>query len=301
MAALVYRRQFTQDARLEELAPAGFPGGDYNPGPMRIRLRDERHIGIEEHGRGAPVFWLPGTPGSRLWKPPFVPDGVRLIIVERPGYGESDPLPGRAYLDWPDDLAQVADQLRIDDFVLAGTSGAGPYLHACGVRLGDRIRKLGVIACIGPSELSVAMPLWRRAAFALARRAPRVVQASLPRDPERFYRMLTRDAPACDVAVLERIWGAQIAMVTEALRQGPSAFVHELVLATRPWGFTLEEVRAEVVLWHGTEDRAAPLAAAREVARRLPRCTPYFVSAAGHFLHYERWQETIDSLVVRAS
>jgi pimeloyl-ACP methyl ester carboxylesterase len=113
--------------------------------------------------------------------------------------------------------------------------------------------------------------------------------------------MLTRDAPPCDVAILERIWGAQIAMVTEALRQGPSAFVHELVLATRPWGFTLEEVRAEVVLWHGTEDRAAPLAAARQVARRLPRCTPHFVSAAGHFLHYDRWQETIDSLVVRGS
>jgi len=39
--------------------------------------------------------------------------------------------------------------------------------------------------------------------------------------------------------------------------------------ATRPWGFTLEEVRAEVVLWHGTEDSAAPLAAALNLRERL--------------------------------
>src|SRR5208282_5458422 len=98
---------------------------------MRIRLRDGRHVGVEEHGTGVALIWLPGTPGSRVWKAPFIPEGVRLIVVERPGFGQSDPQPGRCYLDWPNDLAQVADQLGIDDFVLAGTSGAGPYLLAC--------------------------------------------------------------------------------------------------------------------------------------------------------------------------
>jgi pimeloyl-ACP methyl ester carboxylesterase len=264
---------------------------------MRVRLRDGRHIGVEEHGTGIPLIWLPGTPGSRLWEAPFIPAGIRLLVVERPGFGESDPLPGRRYLDWPDDLAQVADQLGIDDFVLAGTSGAGPYLHACGAKLAFRIRRLGVIACMGPVDITEGMPMWRRAALFIARKAPQLVRATLPRDPEAFYRMLTRDAPPCDRAVLERIWASQVAMTAEALRQGPDAFVYELMLAARPWGFTLLDVRAEVVLWHGSEDHAAPVPVAREVARRLPRCTTHFVPCAGHFLHYDRWQEVVDSLV----
>jgi pimeloyl-ACP methyl ester carboxylesterase len=218
-------------------------------------------------------------------------------VVERPGFGESDPRAGRGYLDWPDDLAQVADHLAIDDFVLAGTSGAGPYLHACGARLAARVRKLGVVACMGPPDISGGLPLWRRATLALARAAPWAVKSSLPRDPEAFYRMLTRDAPPCDVAVLERIWSSQVEMTAEALRQGPDAFVYELVLHSRGWGFALEEVRADVVLWHGTEDRGAPLRIATEVARRLPRCTTHIVPGAGHFLHYDRWQEVVDSLL----
>jgi pimeloyl-ACP methyl ester carboxylesterase len=264
---------------------------------MRIRLRDGRHIGVEEHGAGVPLVWLPGTPGSRVWKAPFVVGGIRLIVVERPGFGESDPRPGRGYLDWPDDLAQVVDQLGIGDFVLAGTSGAGPYLHACGVGLAGRVRRLGVVACMGPTEVLDGMPFWRRATIHLARFAPELVKASLPRSPERFYRMLTRDAPPCDQAILARIWKAQVAMTAEALRQGPDAFVYELALASRPWGFSLEDVRADVVLWHGGQDRAAPLPMAREVARRLARCTSRIVPDGGHFLHYDHWQEVVESLI----
>ena len=150
---------------------------------------------------------------------------------------------------------------------------------------------------MGPPEVLDGMPSWRRATLALARVAPRLVKASLPRSPESLYRILTRDAPPCDRVVIERIWASQVAMVAEALRQGPDAFVYELALATRPWGFALEDVGVDVVLWHGVEDKAAPFPVAREVARRLPRCTARFVPDAGHFLHYDRWQEVIDSLL----
>jgi pimeloyl-ACP methyl ester carboxylesterase len=87
-------------------------------------------------------------------------------------------------------------------------------------------------------------------------------------------------------------------MTAEALRQGPQAFIDELLLAARPWGARPEDVTVEAVLWHGTEDAAAPVAAARRLAARLPRCTAHFVEGAGHFLHYGRWAEILDSLLV---
>lgn len=269
---------------------------------MRIRLRDGRHLGVADHGpsTGPPLVWMPGTPGSRTWQPPdegaLRSRGIRLIVVERPGFGVSDPKAGRSYVDWPDDLSQVADALALERFSLAGTSGAGPYLMACGARLAQRITRLGVIACMAPYELMDGLGLFRRLAFAAARAAPSLLARALPRDAEAFYRKLTRDAPPCDRIVLTRIWSSQVAMTAEALRQGPRAFVDELILASSPWGFRLEDVRVDVVLWHGTEDRAAPIAAARRVAERLPRCTAHFVEGAGHFLHYDRWCAVLDSL-----
>jgi pimeloyl-ACP methyl ester carboxylesterase len=260
---------------------------------VRIRLRDGRHLGVEEHGSGRPIVWLPGTPGSRLWQPPAA-EGWRFIVVERPGFGISDPQPGRRILDWPADLAEVADALSLERFVLAGNSGAGPYLHACGFRMPERISKLGVIACMAPSL--AGLPLWRRAVFAAARVAPSLTTFALPRDAESFYRTLTRDVPPCDRAVVERIFAAQVEMTRDALRQGRDAFVLELRLCGADWGFRLEDVCAEVVLWHGTLDRAAPIEGAREAARRLPRCTAHFLDGAGHFLHYDRWREILESL-----
>jgi pimeloyl-ACP methyl ester carboxylesterase len=263
----------------------------------RIRLRDGRHLGAVEHGAGAPLVWLTGTPGSRLWRPPRPLDGVRLIVVERPGFGLSDPRPGRAILDWPDDLAQAADGLGLDRFALAGTSGAGPYLYACGRALPERVRAIAAIGCFTP--FSDGLSAFRRAALAVARHAPSAIAPLLPRDPEAFYRRLVADAPPCDRAILARpeVWAGQVAMTAEALRQGPRAFVEELSLGARPWGFSLDEVRVEVRLWHGVEDAACPAAAARRAAAALPQCRARFLDGAGHFLHFDRWREIVEDIL----
>lgn len=78
---------------------------------------------------GTPVMVFHGTPGSRL-EQHSVPEtydrsGVRLIGVDRPGLGLSEPLPGRAIHDWPDDVVQLADALALDRFFVFGL-GAAP-------------------------------------------------------------------------------------------------------------------------------------------------------------------------------
>ena len=71
--------------------------------PLRegsCRLRDGRSLAFAEWGAadGDPLLAFHGAPGSRLWCPDdFQPGkttteaGVRLITVDRPGYGRSDP------------------------------------------------------------------------------------------------------------------------------------------------------------------------------------------------------------------
>ena len=50
-----------------------------------------------------------------------------------------------------------------------------------------------------------------------------------------------------------------------------------------PWGFSLEEVRVPVSLWHGTKDRTFAHHLAQEVAARLPNCEFHLIEGAGHY------------------
>ena len=52
---------------------------------------------------------------------------LRLVGIDRPGYGASTAQPGRTIADWVPDALAVADQLGIDRFVTVGISTGGAY------------------------------------------------------------------------------------------------------------------------------------------------------------------------------
>jgi pimeloyl-ACP methyl ester carboxylesterase len=111
---------------------------------------DGRRLTYCDNGDPAatPVISHHGTPGSRLVRHPdedaMLADlGLRMISYDRPGYGESDPQPGRRVVDAADDVAALADHLGIDRFAVVGTSGGGPHALACSARLGPRISRVG--------------------------------------------------------------------------------------------------------------------------------------------------------------
>jgi pimeloyl-ACP methyl ester carboxylesterase len=69
----------------------------------------------------------------------FLAEGIRVVSPDRPAYGGSSPQPGRSMLDWPSDVAALADALGIDRFVVAGHSSGGPYAVACASLLPERV------------------------------------------------------------------------------------------------------------------------------------------------------------------
>ena len=73
--------------------------------------------------------------------------GVRLLCVNRPGYGASSPTPS-SHASVADDAAEVLDRLAIGEVAALGMSVGGAYAAAFAARHAHRTRALGVVATL---------------------------------------------------------------------------------------------------------------------------------------------------------
>lgn len=78
--------------------------------------------------------------------------GIRLVAVERPGYGLSDPQPGRSMLDWADDVAALTDALGMAQFAIIGFSIGSVYALVCAHRLPERVTKIALAGALAPLD-----------------------------------------------------------------------------------------------------------------------------------------------------
>ncbi len=269
-----------------------------------IRLADGRALGIEHLGdpAGEPLFFFHGTPGSRLVLSADdalaeIP-GLRIIVPERPGYGVSDPLPGRTLLDWGDDVGQVAARLGIDTFSVAGESGGGPHALAVAAHSPDRVRRVLLFASPSPVHFPGAtrgMAIGNRLGIRLGRFVPGFIRwttrgaaRAFERSPDRFVDAVARQMAAPDRVLLEQpaYRAAFIRDMREAYRQGSDAQALDgaLAMSSRSWGFELADIEVPVHLWHGEEDVLVTRAMAEHLASTIPDCMARFVPAAGHLL-----------------
>jgi pimeloyl-ACP methyl ester carboxylesterase len=118
----------------------------------RLILRDGRTLAWREYGPsdGRPVLWFQGTPGSRNSRhaDESVYDRlrVRLIVFDRPGYGESTRLPGRGIAVVADDAAELLDELGLASVHVGGGSGGGAHILALAADHPARVLAATVIA-----------------------------------------------------------------------------------------------------------------------------------------------------------
>lgn len=282
-------------------------------GDHQIQLQDGRRLGYAEYGdpTGKPVFFFQGTPSSRL----IHPDedltrslGVRLVMMDRPGFGLSDFQPGRRLLDWPSDVVEVAELFGFECFSVVGISGGGPYVAACAYQIPKRLAGVAMVSSMGPVDAPGAtqgMPSIRRAGVFVGRHAPWLVRplvwlTSNPRrNPERFFVRNTTHNPPADQALLTQLAFREMlrASYAEATSTGIQGYAWEVQLVARPWGFRLDEIDVEVHLWHGEEDTSTPPAMARYMAEEIPNCRATFLPGEGHFLLFTHWEQILTTLL----
>jgi pimeloyl-ACP methyl ester carboxylesterase len=284
------------------------------PSTEQFTLASGRKVCFAQYGdiRGAPVLFFQGTPSSRINHPPesiTAELGVRLVIIDRPGFGGSEPAPGRTLVHWAEDVTEVLDHLGIHEFRATGVSGGGPYVLATAWRWPNRVLSASVCGGSGPLELPGALrgaaPV-RKAGYLLARNLPWLFRLIIRcntdprRDAEKFVRSYTAHNPPADQAIImdPTFWSMYLANFTEAYRQGPEAFADEVILGSRYWGFDLAEIRVPIHFWHGELDNSTPLGMSRGMAERIPRSRLTILPGQGHMFVYGRmWREVLGDLV----
>jgi pimeloyl-ACP methyl ester carboxylesterase len=277
-------------------------GGTMTNVPERrtTTLSDGRELSYIEAGDrdGVPLLFTVGSPSSATGGLAFADaaatNGVRLISIDKPGYGRSTRDRHRSLVRYGHDVAELADALGLGQVALAGQSGGGPHALAAAHVLGPRVSTLTLIASFGPAtEASVRLELnpLMRSTVALARNAPWLMGATVGPmklmlgNAARAERLVRRSAAKMSPDEREAMEDPRSIFLlkgAEEAFENFSAVCDEFRAIGRPWGFAIDEVQAPTDLWHGTDDANCSIATAREVARLLPHATLHELPGKGH-------------------
>jgi pimeloyl-ACP methyl ester carboxylesterase len=260
------------------------------------------------------VVFCHGAPGAG----PFDPDpaetqaqNVRLLAVDRPGYGGSHPVaPGTwaTVASAADDLAAVLDGLQLERVDVVGWSAGGRVALALAARRPDLVQRVAVLATPAPDgevpwlargPLDVlhglrALPPEEAHAALCERLAPVV-----PDDPRSPASMWLLGAGAADEGAL-RADGVRARlgeMLGAAFAQGARGLAADIAgFCLQPWGFEPEEVEAKALLLYGSRDPLAGPRHGRWWQSRLPDARLEVVPGAGHLLVVPTWARVLSFL-----
>jgi pimeloyl-ACP methyl ester carboxylesterase len=267
---------------------------------------DRRTLRLHEAGaaEGPVVLVQQGTPMSGLLFEPHVRDaeerGIRLVAYDRPGYGGSTPAPGRSVADAATDVRTVADALEVETLAVWGISGGGPHALACAALLPDRVAAVAALGSVAPYDADgldwyAGMGQTNINEFGAAAAGAEALEDYLrPTARESVtaegliegMRSLLSDV---DASVLTGEVGTYLALnMNDATRHGTIGWRDDDLAFVAPWGFSLDDTRVPVQLWHGAQDRFVPFAHGEWLAAHIPGVDAQLHAEDGHLTLMQR-------------
>jgi pimeloyl-ACP methyl ester carboxylesterase len=263
-----------------------------------ITLRDGRTLGYSEVGalHGKPLLHFHGGGCSRiegsLLDGPAKRHGLRIICPDRPGTGLSTFSPGWQIVDWPLDVVELADALKLADFSISGFSGGGPFALACASKISKRITGTTLVSAIGPlaepdMEKGISNAIissYRTARNAPWKLYPQFLGMKIIFSEKSFKKMLRKmpEADQISISTHPEYFPVLLQNFKEGFRH-VGGVIHEMRLLASPWKFDIKAIQTPIHLWHGEADRNVPPAMGRYLSRIIPHCEAHFLPGEGHY------------------
>lgn len=269
-----------------------------------VTLPDDRPAQLWLGGadEGPVVLFFHGCPDTR-WAARFADvdardAGVRLLCVNRPGYGRS----GRdasTHASVADDAAAVLDHLQVSEVAALGMSVGGAYAAAFASRHPTRTRALGIVATLpmdgtASGTVEEAMEQARPEFESWAAR----VDVEDPDDAALAARW-AGSLPAQDAAIVQRLPAADVAASAREALVDHHGFLRDAALLHRPWDIDLASVACPTHLWYGEADERA-LPGATWFADRIPQASLVVRPGTTHLATLaDHWPEILAALTGR--
>ncbi|KFY10018.1 hypothetical protein V492_05254 [Pseudogymnoascus sp. VKM F-4246] len=299
-------------------------------------LPDGRKLGYAEYGDpdGTPLLYFHGYPSCRLEAFP-IDDmarklNTRLLALDRPGFGQSTPQPNRSITDWPTDVSAFAKGMQLSRFAVMGLSGGGPYALACAHGLPQEMlagvglfasgppwvagahhnsiyrRATRTMATYWPTGLRILFDAFVRVAIWLVHSGPvsrRIDKWLEKEDTNKEPNDQAADETSTMITPKKSLADRRLelvhALLEEPFAQGGKAAVEEAkLLSSDDWGFSFESVRYNPVrIWHGAQDKNAPVALIRYMVEKLPYCVYHEFEGDTHYTMFKHVEGAIAELI----
>lgn len=270
-----------------------------------VSISQGREIAYIDYGEpSAPlIIHNHGGPSSRIearvLAAAAVRQGLRMVAVDRPGYGRTPMQESWNYQMWSADLAEVASILGYEQFGVSGWSGGGPAALAAAAYI-DPSRLLHVTDIAGApygafgadwasQYLSAADKLGGR----LAIHHPLLMHwmySSIELDAVHFrnsyWKTLYKVTNDHDRAYLDAP-GVQEAFVdasADCFAQGVEGLLYDSELCYKPWPFDVTKIERTIHIWQGTDDHFVPFEINKIMAERIPGAVLHEVPGGDHFI-----------------
>lgn len=230
-----------------------------------------------ERGEGTPLVLLHGFPFDHaLWKEQLhgvASKGARIIALDLPGFGRSNPLDGdEATMDaYADAIAEWAEKEGLEKFVLAGHSMGGYIAFAFARRHMEMLSGL-ILVCTRPGADSDAGKEGRyKLITEVEKRGPQgVVDAMLPK---LFAAQTAKERPEIVAETRE--------MVLRQSREGIITAIRSM--AERPDSTPgLDAIKVPTLIITGAEDAIIPAPEADGLLSSIPHAKHVSIKGGGH-------------------
>lgn len=273
----------------------------------KTKLAHGRSLGWAEWGdeRGRPVLLFPGAGTSAsLGFGAEILDRleVRLIGVDRPGLGLSDPAPGRTLLDWADDVGALISARGIGRCPAIGFSQGAPFALACAAK--QVVSAVAIVSGtdeVAAPQLRERLPVELRELVDEVAHDPDAVEARLAQTKvAELLRWIASVGPEDLAVYTQPRFAAQLRRaLDEGFSHGARGYARDTLLALSPWPFALDEITVPVALWYGALDHSPSHSPdhGETLATRIPSARRTVVDGAGGALLWTHAPEILRQLL----
>ena len=281
-----------------------------------LKLSNGRVVSYLDMGPvdGFPVMYFHSINSSRFellnLQSLFVEHGIRLICMDRTGYGESTYDPKDSYAEYSHDIRLFMDALELDRVGLLSCSAGSPHALSFAEHYPERVTQVHCTSAVPTPE------------FVVNARCPSAMNDTL----NKFFRIVPAlMRPALELALMgqtskkilnsigtgnrldiftyseldtqyiksESEFPYFMTSLTESLRQGPKAWANENVMVNKPWQMNLHKIEPEVMFWHGTKDTLIPLEMVKPFVDSLPNGDLTVLEGETHLLIFRHLEKIL--------